>query len=376
MNTKLLPMAASGLLAASAVIGSAGMGDFSLSQLLLNATPVSAQPVDEQTNIRVYQQASPAVVSVNTGRGSGSGSIISPDGLILTNAHVVANARSSITVIMADGRRVPADILAFANNNLDLAVLKIPGARNLPTLRLARPGSVQVGQRAFAIGNPFGQFAGTFTVGIVSRIDRQRGLIQTDAAINPGNSGGPLLNSQGELIGVNTAIFTNGSVRGNIGIGFAINIDRVQPFLTAVRQGRASRLAQTPPQRSTMMPQQTQRLVLNGSPISGSLGRGDNILPADNSFFDFYTFEGRAGQRVAIEMISQEIDPYLILLAPDGKQLAQVGDGNSRGNARIAAILPQNGTYMLLANSREPGETGAYLLRAVAGSVGRRLQLR
>ncbi len=150
----------------------------------------------------------------------------------------------------------------------------------------------------------------------------------------------------------------------------------MQPFLTAVRQGRAPRVAQTQPQRSNAVPPQSQRLVLNGSPISGSLGRGDNILPADNSFFDFYTFEGRAGQRVSIEMSSQEIDPYLILLGPDGRELAQVGDGGGGGNARIAAILPQNGTYMLLANSREPGETGAYLLRAVASSVGRRLQLR
>ena len=377
MNTKLLPIAASGVLAVTGFVGSAGMGAIALtSQLLLDAPPVSAQPVDEQTNIRVYRQASPAVVSINTGRGTGSGSIISPDGLVLTNAHVIGNSRRPITLTLSDGRQVPADIVAFGDNGLDLAVLRIRGARNLPTLRLARPGSVQVGQRAFAIGNPFGRFAGTFTVGIVSRIDRQRGLIQTDAAITPGNSGGPLLNSQGELIGVNTAIFTNGSTPGNIGIGFAINIDRVQPFLTAVRQGRAPRVAQTQPQRSSVVPQQSQRLVLNGSPISGSLGRGDNVLPADNSFFDFYTFEGRAGQRVAIEMISQEIDPYLILLAPDGRELAQVGDGRGGGNARIAAILPQNGTYMLLANSREPGETGAYLLRAVASSVGRRLQLR
>lgn len=350
-------MATSGVLAVGAFVGSVGIN-------AIAPTPTLAQPVDEQTNIRVYRQASPAVVSVTSGSGTGSGSIISPDGLVLTNAHVVANARRPITVILADGRRVPADVVAFGNNGVDLAVVRIRGARNLPTMRLARLGSVQVGQRAFAIGNPFGRFAGTFTVGIVSRIDRQRGLIQTDAAINPGNSGGPLLNSQGELIGVNTAIYSNGSVAGNIGIGFAIGVERVQPFLTAVRQGRAPRVTQRQPQPSVAV-RQPQRLALNGAAIAGSLGRGDNILPADNSFFDIYTFEGRAGQRIAIEMISREVDPYLILLSPDGKELAQEGDGRGGGNARIAAILPENGTYLLLANSREPGETGNYRLRAL-----------
>lgn len=367
MNTKFLPLAASGILAAGTLIGSAGIN-------AIAANPASAQAVDEQTNIRVYQQASQAVVSINTGNGTGSGSIITPDGLVLTNAHVVANARRGITVTLANGRRLPADLVTFGNNGLDLAVLRIRGQNNLPTVRLARPGSVQVGQRAFAIGNPFGRFAGTFTVGIVSRIDGQRGLIQTDAAINPGNSGGPLLNSRGELIGVNTAIYTSGRSPGNIGIGFAIAVDRVQPFLTAVRQGRAPRI--TTRQQPAVANRQPQQLVLNGTVINGSLGRGDNILPVDNSFFDFYSFEGRAGQQIAIEMSSQEINPYLILLGPNGNELAQQGDTSGRGNARIVAVLPEAGTYLLLANSRRSGESGTYSLRAVTNGVGRRLQLR
>jgi S1-C subfamily serine protease len=363
MNNKLISLTACGLLAASGV-----------SSLWLDSAPAAAQAVnDEQTSIRVYQQASPAVVSINTGGGTGSGSIISADGLVLTNAHVVSGARRTITVTLANGRRAPADIVAFGNNGLDLAVLRIRGLRGLPAMRLASPGSVQVGQRAFAIGNPFGRFSGTFTTGIVSRIDGQRGLIQTDAAINPGNSGGPLLNSRGELIGVNTAIFTSGRSPGNIGIGFAIGIDRVQPFLTAVRQGRGSRVS-TRSQPTTTSDRNPQRISLNGVAIAGSLNRGDNILPVDNSFFDVYAFEGRAGQRVVIEMASADLDPYLILLAPNGSELAQDDDGGGQSNARIVTTLPQSGTYVLLANSRQPGETGTYRLRAQGTGVGRRLR--
>jgi len=368
MNTKLLPLAATGILATRMALGLIGINTLALtSPLWLSPTPVSAQATDEQTNVRVYQKASPAVVSISVGNTSGSGSIISPDGLVLTNAHVVQNASGNVTVILADGRRLPADAIAFGSNGLDLAVLKIRGQNNLPTVPLAHPNSVQVGQRAFAIGNPFGRFAGTFTVGIVSRLDRERGLIQTDAAINPGNSGGPLLNSQGELIGVNTAIFTNSRVGGNIGIGFAIVIDRVQPFLVSVRQGTAPRVAgRTTPSRRTTNPAQT--LVLNGEIITDRLGPGDNVLPVDNSFFKVYRFEGQAGQRVRIEMASREIDPFLILVTPNGRELAQDNNSGGNRNARILATLPFSGTYILIANSYQAGEVGSFSLRGIASS--------
>ncbi|MBD1944028.1 trypsin-like peptidase domain-containing protein, partial [Coleofasciculus sp. FACHB-712] len=214
MSTKVLRIATSGIIAAAAAIGANAI-DAIVPFNWQQSNIAVAQDAEEQTNIQVYRRASPGVVSIQAGDGSGSGSIISQDGLVLTNAHVVANGRQTVTVILSDGRKLPADIIAFANSSLDLAVLKIRGQNNLPTVAIAPPNSVQVGQRAFAIGNPFGRFQGTFTVGIVSRIDQQRGLIQTDAAINPGNSGGPLLNSQGELIGVNTAIFTSGQTAGN-----------------------------------------------------------------------------------------------------------------------------------------------------------------
>ncbi|MEO1590070.1 MAG: trypsin-like peptidase domain-containing protein, partial [Cyanobacteria bacterium J06632_22] len=197
----------------------------------LVGTQAAQAQYDEETSIRVYQQASPAVVSIDAGDGTGSGSVITTDGLILTNAHVVGDART-VTVQLSDGRSFTGDVVGYANDGLDLAAVQLRGASNLPVISFAS-STAQVGQRAFAIGNPFG-LQGTFTVGIVSRLDQERGLIQTDAAINPGNSGGPLLNSNGQLIGVNTSIFTTGDSGGNIGIGFAIATNQVRPFIEAV----------------------------------------------------------------------------------------------------------------------------------------------
>ncbi|WP_017719804.1 trypsin-like peptidase domain-containing protein [Kamptonema formosum] len=365
MNTKLLRLAASGILTVGTVTGTV-VGDALTPAGVPHNSRAIAQDADEQINIRVYQKASPAVVSVSAGKETGSGSIVSSDGLVLTNAHVVASATGSVSVTLADGRRLPAEVIAFGERGLDLAMLRIPNQSNLPALPIAA-SSAQVGQRAFAIGNPFGRFQGTFTVGIVSRIDRQRGLIQTDAAINPGNSGGPLLNSQGELIGVNTAIFT-ARQGGNIGIGFAISTDRVRPFLSAVREGRAPRTASrsSAPAARTFAP---KPLSLNGQPVAGKLGPGSLTLRADSSFFDIYTFEGRAGQRVTLEMTSQEIDPFLILLNPRGRDVAQDNDGGGGNSARIVATLPATGKYTVIANSSQAGESGAYSLRAFAGSA-------
>ncbi len=374
MSSKYLRLGTSGILIAIAAIGANSINAIAPVDLLdlshfSNPQPNSAfaQDVDEQVNIRVYKRASPAVVSVTTGNATGSGSIISSDGLVLTNAHVVQNASSTVTVILADGQRLPADIVAFGNNGLDLAVLKIRGQKNLPTISFARSNSVQVGQRAFAIGNPFGQFQGTFTTGIVSRIDQQRGLIQTDAAINPGNSGGPLLNGQGELIGVNTAIFTNGSTGGNIGLGFAISTDRIQPFLTAVRQGTAARTTQR--KQPTTASQTAKALPLNGTTIRGFLGKGNHILPVDNSFFEIYSFQGQAGQRIQIDMVSQEIDPFLILISPNRSQLAQDDNGGGNKNARIVGRLPSTGTYLVIANSYRGGQAGNYQIRGIANAA-------
>ena len=180
----------------------------------------------EATIIRVARLVTPAVVSVSTPNvGAGSGVIIRADGVILTNAHVVGNARN-VEIGLADGRRVPGRVLG-RDARVDIAVVRV-ALRGLPAALVGNSDALEVGQTAIAIGNPVG-LERTVTTGIISAVNRSPrgfelgGLIQTDAAINPGNSGGPLLDSQGRVIGINSAI-----LRGTTGLGFAIPINLAQ----------------------------------------------------------------------------------------------------------------------------------------------------
>jgi S1-C subfamily serine protease len=176
--------------------------------------------------------------SVFGGGGQGTGFIISPDGQVVTNAHVVENA-VTIKVMLSDGTVKSAELVQ-KDPSRDLAVLKIDGD-NLPSARLGNSAEVEVGDEVLAIGNALGLGdTPTVTTGIVSALDRQlqlagnrlTHLIQTDAAINPGNSGGPLVNANGEVIGVNTAIAGNAD-----GIGFAISIDHARPVIETLQTG-------------------------------------------------------------------------------------------------------------------------------------------
>lgn len=172
--------------------------------------------------------------------GGGSGFIISSDGLILTNKHVVADTKASYTVFTNDGKKYEARVLA-RDPVQDLAILKISAAR-LVTVELGDSDSVQLGQTGIAIGNALGEFRNTVSVGVISGLSRDvtasgggtteniSGVIQTDAAINPGNSGGPLLNLRGQVIGINTAI-----VLGAQNIGFAIPINRAKKDIQSVK---------------------------------------------------------------------------------------------------------------------------------------------
>jgi serine protease Do len=156
-------------------------------------------------------------------RGVGSGFIISPDGYVLTNAHVVEGA-DEVLVTMTDKREFKAKIIG-SDRRTDVAVVKID-SKNLPTITLGGSSKVRVGEWVIAIGSPFG-LENTVTAGIVSAIARDTGdylpLIQTDVAVNPGNSGGPLINMRGEVIGINSQIYSRSG--GYMGISFAVPID-------------------------------------------------------------------------------------------------------------------------------------------------------
>jgi serine protease Do len=182
--------------------------------------------VEEQTVVEIYREVSPAVVSVRHRGGSGSGVIIRRDGVILTNAHVVGIA-ATVAVDLADGRTLDGEVLGL-DPTIDIAVVRIPST-NVPTAELGNSDALEPGQAAIAIGNPFG-LDRSITIGIISAVNRSprgfplEGLIQTDAAINPGNSGGPLLNSRGQIIGINTAVLRPQG-GGAEGLGFAVPIN-------------------------------------------------------------------------------------------------------------------------------------------------------
>jgi serine protease Do len=231
------------------------------------AIPTDKKQLVVQENsavIDVAKKVSPAVVSITSktvtrgffgqaqeAEGAGTGMVVSSDGLILTNRHVVDDASANYTVIDNNGKTYPATVVSRDTAN-DIAFVRI-SATNLPTVSLADSGSVQVGQRVIAIGNALGQFQNTVTDGIISGVSRGvtagdsavggnveqlQNLFQTDAAINPGNSGGPLVNLDGQVVGINTAVAGEGSQN----IGFAIPINEAKPLIASVKtKGRIVR---------------------------------------------------------------------------------------------------------------------------------------
>ncbi|MEI3648610.1 MAG: trypsin-like peptidase domain-containing protein [Dolichospermum lemmermannii FEM_B0920] len=203
---------------------------------------VLASPAEEAN--RVCMKGGAAVVTVK-GNGHGSGFLVSQDGLIITNAHVVNRGPSVVTVVFRDGRQVPADVIGFARGGVDLAALKIQNRKNLPHLSLAA-STAKVGYPVFAIGSPLAaDNRDTCTQGNISRI-RPDGIIQHTATLNPGNSGGPLLNTKGEVIGVNTSVAVSpvlddagnqvAVVPGGTGINFSQPGAKVKSFLADIKQ--------------------------------------------------------------------------------------------------------------------------------------------
>jgi len=223
------------------------LGNFSLTE----AAAAPAFDTEEQQNIAVYKRALPSVVNITSTamaydffyrpvpqQGQGSGFILDKQGHILTNNHVIDNAQL-VEVTLSDKKKYKATVVGVDKNH-DIALLQIKDVPNLTPATLAEQSGLMVGQRVYAIGNPFG-FSGTMTRGIISAIrsvampsgNKIEDAIQTDASVNPGNSGGPLLNSRGEVIGITTLIASNpnGGADQSAGIGFAIPIQTARAFL-------------------------------------------------------------------------------------------------------------------------------------------------
>jgi S1-C subfamily serine protease len=227
---------------------------------LTEAEAAPAYDPEEQNNIAVYKRVLPSVVNITSTtlvfnffygtvpqQGQGSGFVLDKAGHVLTNYHVVEGAANrGIEVMLSNKRRYAAKVVGTDKVH-DLALLQID-APDLQPVTLADSSQLNVGQKVYAIGNPFG-LSGTMTRGIISSIRSIRGsegapiedAIQTDAAINPGNSGGPLLNSHGEVIGINTMIASNGAEQSS-GIGFAIPVNTAKAVLADLtRYGRVKR---------------------------------------------------------------------------------------------------------------------------------------
>lgn len=300
------PSPLKGLLFLLVLLGGIGLGYWAFERLSARTasvqSPVQPPPpprvieargdlaADEKTTIELFRQAGPSVVYITTlqrrvdfwtrnvqeiPRGTGSGFFWDDLGHVVTNYHVVQGA-SSAEVTLADGSTYDADLVGVSPND-DLAVLRInPPTEKLRPIPLGTSADLQVGQKVFAIGNPFG-LDQTLTTGIVSALGRTiratsgfpiDNVIQTDAAINPGNSGGPLLDSAGRLIGINTAIYSPSGAYA--GIGFAVPVDRVNQIIPRlVRDGRIARPRLGVTTDDRLGKQITQRMGVDGVLVLG-----------------------------------------------------------------------------------------------------------
>jgi putative serine protease PepD len=289
----LLPLAAAAVIGggAGAVATSALHDDSATTVRTITTTRTVSNPTTGtvQSPHDVYQNAKDSVAYITTQVGTGSGFVVSDDGYIVTNAHVVEGANGQIKAKIGDGKTFAAKLVG-QDASTDLALLKVD-ASNLKPLALGDSSTVEVGDPAYAIGNPFG-LDRTLTTGVISALQREISspngfsiddVLQTDAAINPGNSGGPLFNAQGQVIGVNSQIESTNSSSdgqaGNVGIGFAIPSNTVKSVVSQLRAtGKVSHAylgVQT--QDGTGAGAQVAQVTAGGPAASAGLQPGDVI---------------------------------------------------------------------------------------------------
>ncbi len=320
-------------------------------------------------------------------RGQGSGFIVSPDGLILTNAHVVDGAQE-VTVKLTDRREFKAKVLGV-DAQTDVAVIRID-ARDLPTVKLGDPAGVRVGEPVLAIGSPYG-FENTVTAGIVSAKSRSLPddtyvpFIQTDVAVNPGNSGGPLFNLRGEVIGINSQIYSQ--TGGYQGLSFAIPINvatKVQDQLVAhgkVTRGRLGISVQEVNQalaQSFGLPKPAGALVTSVEPESpaarAGLKAGDVIVQLGGDMIDHsgdlpeHVADIKPGTETQLKIIRKG-EPMTLAVkvgASKDQVAARKGAGGETGGKLGLAVRP-----LTPAEKRDSGIEGGLVVEDVAGPAAR-----
>lgn len=246
----------------------------------------------------------------------GSGFIISPEGLVVTNQHVANTHARRVVVSLPDGSEYDAEVLG-EDELADLALLKIDADRTFPAVEFGDSDNILVGEWSLAVGNPFGLFESakpSVTVGVVSAVNRDFrpnpneprvyiDMIQTDAAINRGNSGGPLVDSEGKVIGVNTFIFTGGTSSGNVGLGFAIPSNRVQKIIDQLAQSGEVRLSYNPGMDTIEM---TRQLVLKYN-LPATRGLLVNSVNKDGPAFEAGIMPGDIILRIGDERVQSKM---------------------------------------------------------------------
>lgn len=321
-----------------------------------SAAPLKLTP-DELANIRVYETANKSVVHITTstvqygnmfgmlveneGEGAGSGAILDREGHIITNFHVIEGAKK-VQVGLSNDKMYDAQVIG-ADAEYDIAVLKINApAEELTPLPLGRSNSLRVGQKAYALGNPFG-LSHTLTSGVVSSLNRSLpsrvqgsvmdGMVQTDAAMNPGNSGGPLLNTSAEMIGMCVAI--RSSVGQNSGVGFAIPVDRIRRFLPElIKNGKIARAY-----HGIVLVEESSRGLRIAKLSKGS--------PAERAGLRGFGVKERRERQGPVVYLVKELDKsdadYLIAI--DGKPISthpeflEVMDGYNPGDRVVFTVL-------------------------------------